>query len=101
MKRDPEWERATLGQLSLPSFTEAVMERLEMGERLYGDAWASRSVDDLAREAQEEALDLAAWTLLACERGQVASDIRDSVLLDAAFARWKLEALREGLQAKP
>lgn len=46
------------------AFVEHVLARLELGEELYGDQWARRSVRDLLGELLEEAADLGAWGAL-------------------------------------
>jgi hypothetical protein len=72
-RRDPLAERILLdrsqqlGRLSVGGWPRTVEARLEVGQRLYGDAWAERSPSDLLGEVAEEAVDLAAWACLAVQ----------------------------------
>ncbi|MDQ6807527.1 MAG: hypothetical protein M3065_21835 [Actinomycetota bacterium] len=72
-RRDPLAERILLdrsqrlARLAVASWPSTVDQRLEVGEELYGDSWTTRSTEDLLTEASEEAVDLAAWSLLAVQ----------------------------------
>lgn len=50
------------------AFVEHVAARLQLGEREYGDAWATRDLRELLGELLEEAADLGAWAVLAEQR---------------------------------
>jgi hypothetical protein len=45
-------------------FVQHARERLEMGEALYGDRWASAGIRQLLAELRTEAADLGAWSAL-------------------------------------
>lgn len=47
------------------SFSARVRERLEAGHEQYGEAWQKRGAEGNLREAQAEALDLAAYGFFA------------------------------------
>lgn len=49
-------------------FGAAVVSRLDLGERRYGNAFVGRTVPDLLGEAIEEAVDLPAWAALAYQQ---------------------------------
>lgn len=65
--RDPARERRFIEQVAggHVELVEQVTERLEAGEALYGDRWATVGICRLLRELQEEAADLVAWGALA------------------------------------
>jgi hypothetical protein len=71
--RDPLAERVFLdrtthlARLAVASWPKLVEQRLEVGQTMYGDAWAERSTADLIVEADAEAVDLAAWSTLAVQ----------------------------------
>lgn len=46
-------------------FVDHVARRLDLGDRLHGNAFVGRSVDELIGEAVEECEDIVAWSLLA------------------------------------
>jgi hypothetical protein len=46
-------------------YPPAVADRLDIGQRRYGDRWTTRPLTALLAEADEEALDLGAWSTLA------------------------------------
>jgi hypothetical protein len=48
-------------------YSEQVQDRLTLGQELYGDRWASRSLHDLIREVREEAFDIGSWSVLAAQ----------------------------------
>lgn len=48
----------------LTAFVHAVAGRLEKGRREYGDSSFARPPTELARELQDEALDIAGWGLI-------------------------------------
>jgi hypothetical protein len=75
--RSPTFERQMLEEVAraaglwgveVERFTDAVNERLKMGEREYGDNFSDRSPGELLREIAEEGEDVAAWALLAAQR---------------------------------
>jgi len=69
-----------LARLSVASWPQQVERRLDLGQRLYADAWADRPLSELVDEVGEEALDIGAWGCLALE-ALAASDLgRDSAL---------------------
>lgn len=74
-----------------------VLDRLNLGDDLYGDQWAGRPVDDLIQEIREEAEDIGAWAVLAAQR------IRDHDQLDpvtkAQVLDWITHAAACGAQA--
>lgn len=73
-RRDPLAERVLLdhatrlSRLFVASFAQQAQERLEAGQALYGDQWASRPLTELLDECAEETLDTAAWAVLSAER---------------------------------
>lgn len=75
MKRDPQIEHEFLVNAAREDgdFVVQVAERLEIGQRLYGDEWQERKPVELVGEALEEAVDLAAWSALVLQRINMAS----------------------------
>lgn len=59
------FEAAAGGQT--PTFVAHATNRLELGQELYGDAWAQRGIAGLVDELLEEAADLGAWAALAIQ----------------------------------
>jgi hypothetical protein len=47
-----------------PDFVEETTRRLQAGQKAYGDASFHRPPDELAREVEEELLDVAAWSFI-------------------------------------
>jgi hypothetical protein len=47
-----------------PEFAEAVRRRMEKGRKNYGDASFFRPPEELAREVEEELLDVAGWSFI-------------------------------------
>lgn len=47
-----------------PDFVAAASSRLEAGREAYGDRSFSRPPEELAREVEEELLDVAAWSFI-------------------------------------
>ncbi len=70
-RRDLEKERhyfeTAASGAGASSFADLARARLEVGERLYGDRWATLGIDRLLVELAEEALDLGAWGALALQ----------------------------------
>ena len=73
MRRDPLAERILLdrsqrlARLTVANWPSAVEQRLEKGQQQYGDLWAGRSTAELLDEVSEEAVHLAAWSVLASQ----------------------------------
>jgi hypothetical protein len=69
--RDRRLELAELVRVEIAlgaaGYADPVLERLEVGEELYGPEWASRSWHDLCREMAEEAADIGSWGVLALQ----------------------------------
>ena len=57
-----------------PRFTRAVRDRLDAGQRAYGDRSFSRHPAELLEELQQEALDMAGWGFVLYTRLQAAVD---------------------------
>lgn len=55
---EPKWKQYW------PEFSEALMARLEAGNRTYGDASFEKSGAELCGEMEEEALDIIGWGFL-------------------------------------
>lgn len=70
-RRDRHRERAWLDRAERSAgasgFAAHARRRLEMGERCYGDRWATVGLPVLLRELAEEAADLGAWSVLAAQ----------------------------------
>lgn len=72
-RRDPLAERELLdrsqrlARLVVANWPAIVEQRLQVGERLYGDAWTRRTTEELLQEVSAEAVDGAAWSLLAVQ----------------------------------
>lgn len=67
--RDRDRERRFIAAASPtdPRWLVAVTTRLDVGQRLYGNDWATRPLVDLIREIDEEALDIAPRSVLALQ----------------------------------
>jgi hypothetical protein len=68
-------------------FVRAVSDRLAIGDGLYGDDWALTPFDRLLAELIEEALDLAAWAVLADQRLDMEPDPPDTTAEREALLR--------------
>jgi len=69
----------------LMSFLEELLKRLVRGAMTYGDASFSKSLPDLVRECQEEALDIAGWSYPLYVR---LSELRERVAQLEKRAEW-------------
>ncbi len=58
MKYDPEWKE----------FADQIHERLEAGEKEYGDASFECSPDELLAEIEQEIMDVVGWSFILRER---------------------------------
>jgi hypothetical protein len=90
-RRDLERERLFFRKAAMlaPPFREHARERLEAGDREYGDSWATRGLADLLFEIAEECVDVAAWAVLT---DQALDERTDLEPVDRDFAR---KALRD------
>jgi hypothetical protein len=97
--RDPEFETQALRWISGGAghdVTRIVSERLDWGDREYGDLFNRRGDDGIA-EAAEEAIDGISWALLHLQNRDVDGDVREYVIRACvAFA----EAHRELMNAR-
>jgi hypothetical protein len=72
MSRDRGFERAMLELAAVAApvpaggspFVAHAVDRLELGDREYGESWARRPLAELLNELLEEAADLGAWAVL-------------------------------------
>lgn len=63
-----EWrflDQASYGTRS--GFAKAAAARLVQGEQSFGDRWKTLTLEQFARELEEEAADLGAWAVLAVQ----------------------------------
>ena len=92
IERDLDRERRFLRAASplAPPFRDHACQRLEAGERDYGNSWATRPIADLLFEIAEECVDVGGWAALTDQ----ALDQRGD--LDPAEREAVAKALREG-----
>lgn len=70
-------------------FAAAVLERLELGQQLYGTRSLELPLEELLREIREETLDVGAWSLLCAQSSALralAPEVREHVLLALSHA---------------
>jgi hypothetical protein len=83
--RDPLAERILLdrsqrlARIAVANWPSTVEKRLEVGQELYGDSWAERSISALLDEVSAEAVDFAARACLAAQRLDSAGLDADSI----------------------
>jgi hypothetical protein len=73
-------------------FTDAVLQRLGIGQQLYGERSLGRPLDELLHEIREETLDIGAWSLVALQSTGLA-------VLDAGPRELVVDALEEATLA--
>jgi hypothetical protein len=80
--RDPEFETQALRWISQGAghmVDGIVTERLDWGDREYGDLFNRRGDDGIA-EAAEEAIDGISWTMLHLQNRDVDGDVREYLM---------------------
>ena len=78
VERDPERERRLFCVVGpLAAWRRHASERLEAGEREYGNSWAPRPLEELLWEIMEECADVGAWAALALQALELRSDLGD------------------------
>lgn len=68
-------------------FSDHVRERLDHGEREYGDSYRERPLRQILSEVREEMADVPAWCVLAIERSYAAEDEGKLLREEAQFLR--------------
>lgn len=97
MARSPEFEHAFLDEASRGAglvavgLTEMAEARLEQGEKEYGDRSLALPLLDLADQIEEEAVDVACWSVLMAEA--------DATTVLDDDTRWSLSLLLQSLTA--
>lgn len=95
MARSPEFEQAFLDEacrgagLVAIGLTEMAQARLEQGEREYEDRSLALPLEELAAQIEEEAIDVACWSVLMAE-SDAAGQLDDDT-------RWQLSLLLQSL----
>ncbi len=114
-QRDENRELVWLGLAELDAgesgFADHAHRRLAVGEQIYGDQWARRTLGELVDELSEEAADLGSWGVLAlqalehvdigaAQRDLIATSLQ-AAMLWGAYAHRALAIARGHLDARP
>ncbi len=100
LAREPEREKRFLEHAASAAgnnaFVNQASERLEQGEREFGDRWTRMTLSDFLRELQEEAADIGAWGTLA---EQLANHQQLPAVIDRHIRTGLLEIAKAGARA--